>query len=260
MPEGLASNFSASLMLCLTAHPGTAWEKSKPMPTSLLKIILALHLISSCSIAQVFVDINPDNGRSDVRTAAVTNLPVGLSSELATSIGDVNIKLRTTTRDTKLNFAWWKAGYDVGATLASDGVTTEQPGEAIELVLGGLTAGRHSITTWHNQTTVSREPQHIEIQVDDGPAMIVECTSCVLHDEDAATAYLEFDVVAGRDNVVRIRPKEKSQHVILNALRLDAPDPSRRIKRIKHRSLAAWGEPKLNSKHCTSFQSSVGQL
>lgn len=201
------------------------------MPTSLLKIILALHLISSCSIAQVFVDINPDNGRSDVRTAAVTNLPVGLSSELATSIGDVNIKLRTTTRDTKLNFAWWKAGYDVGATLASDGVTTEQPGEAIELVLGGLTAGRHSITTWHNQTTVSREPQHIEIQVDNGPAMIVECTSCVLHDDDAATAYLEFDVVAGRDNVVRIRPKEKSQHVILNALRLDAPDPSRQARK-----------------------------
>jgi hypothetical protein len=51
-------------------------------------------------------------------------------------------------------------------------------------------------------------------------------TQRVVHDELAASALTRFTVEAGRDVIVRFRPTNPSQRVILNALAVDVPDPA----------------------------------
>ena len=208
-------------------QPGLA-----PSGLGILRMMaLSLMLPAASAHAQTLIDINPDNGRSDIRTAGAINWPIGSTNSAQTTADGVRVEVRTTTESARLKFDWWKAGYDVGATLASDGVTTEQPGETIELVLSGLTAGKHSLVTWHNHTTKQTAPPRVGIQIGDSAESIVETTSCVTHDDDAATSYATFEAAADRETVVRIRPLDKSQHAILNGLQLDVTDPSRQARK-----------------------------
>ncbi len=215
-------------------------------------------------MAQTLIDINPDNGRSDVRTPNAINWPIGSTPSAHIKANGVRVEIRTVTAGAKLKFDWWKAGYDVGATLASDGVTTEQPGETIELVMSGLAPGKHSLLTWHNHTTALKVPQRIGIQIGDGHEVTVDATSCVTHDDDAATAFTIFEAVADRDTVVRIRPLDKSQHVILNGLQWDVTDASRQARKptpahaeehVAARPTLAWHPPRVSSGAtcCTTF-------
>ncbi len=192
---------------------------------------LVLAVTTQPSVAQSLIDINPDNGRSDVRTPKAINWPVGLTKQAETVVDNVRVHLRSIGDSSTLNFAWWKAGYDVGATIASDGVTTEKPGEPIELVLSGMPAGKHSLAMWHNQTTPGASAVSIKIRGDSITKTEVQATTCVEHDDDAATSYINFESVAERDLVLRIEPSSPTQHVILNALQWDVPDPARQARR-----------------------------
>lgn len=198
------------------------------MPPKIFHPLFAcLLFMRATAVGQTLIDINPDNGRSDVRTPEAFNWPVGPASSAQTTVDGVNFQLKAASNDSQLNFAWWKAGYDVGATLASDGVTTDRPGETLLLSLSGLTPGFHTLTTWHNRTTPDGKPIRLGIQIGETAEVLTDCSTCVAHDDDCATAHLTFEVPAQQATVVRIRPLDKTQHAILNALRLDTDDPSR---------------------------------
>ncbi|MCC6510236.1 MAG: T9SS C-terminal target domain-containing protein [Pirellulaceae bacterium] len=205
------------------------------------------------AFSQTLIDINPDNGRSDVRTPDAINWPIGSTKSAQVSADALGVELRTVTKGSRLKFDWWKAGYDVGATLASDGVTTEQPGETIELILSGLAPGKHTLLTWHNHTAAVSAPHRVGIQVGNGPEVVVNATSRVTHDDDAATGYVVFEAVADRETIVRIRPLDINQSAILNGLQLDVTDASRQARKpspahadehVATRPILAWQPPR----------------
>ena len=124
----------------------------------------------------------------------------------------------------------WKGGYDTGATVVSDGVTVKDgdKGGAIELVLSGLAAGKHSLVTWHNGTSM-KSLSAIRVSVD-GVVKIEKLQPSVraTHDEDAVHAFVEFEAVAGRDVVILFQPDGLGEidNVVINGFALDVPDPA----------------------------------
>lgn len=121
----------------------------------------------------IVVDLNPDNGRSDIRTKFASNWTIkpGLSSEFSSE----QLQARIVSANDgvgELNWGWWKAGYDSGATLCSDGVVPQRPGDGIVLSIDGLKAGKHSLTTWHNQWTDTVDARAIAVSLRIGSAVI----------------------------------------------------------------------------------------
>jgi hypothetical protein len=107
-----------------------------------LHILFSIALLAVCTsvrqsmaaegfpnTAGTVVDFNPDNGRSDIRTKLAHNWVIqpGKSSEF--KLGTLQARI-TTTEDGVggLAWGWWKAGYDHGSTISSDGVVTQRSG------------------------------------------------------------------------------------------------------------------------------------
>lgn len=211
----------------------------------------------------ILVDFDPDNGRSDIRTKLAKQwvIPTG-KSETALSIGGLDCSLRifqpeasmgspsekaNVKRDGLLAWGWWKAGYDFAATLASDGVTTSENGDVIELSIRGLSPGHHSLTTWHNSWESGGaigeaslgQSNLVELFVENAGSRnlkdpvsqaTVQPSLQVTHDDLAATACLEFETKADQVVIVRVRPASAEARVVLNGFAIDRPDPARTIR------------------------------
>lgn len=209
------------------------------------QLLLAAGLLLASPViaqSQNWVDFNPDNGRSDVRTPQAVNWPIGICSQAEQTIGPVYARVNVIGRATsKLTFSWWKAGYDSGATLCSDGVTTVENGDGIELTMRGLSEGKHSLVTWHSDCDAAASAAPILISAtfrtasgDSEPwyETAVQPTHRVAHDDDAMTCYMEFEAKAGEDVVLCFRPSHDQQRIVLNGFAWDVPDPARQA--MKH--------------------------
>jgi hypothetical protein len=181
----------------------------------------------------VKVDLNPDVPRADVRTPGCENWRVPEGPSATAKFGAVTVTLRKAgAAGTGLATAWWKPGFDYPATLASDGVFVKDGnrGGQMEIVLRGLTPGRHSLVTYHN--SLWDEPLSAVAVSVNGVVKVrgVRPSVRVKHDDDAASAYVEFEAVAGQDVVIGLTPdgSGKIDNVILNGFALDATDPARR--------------------------------
>lgn len=178
--------------------------------------------------ATVRVDINPDNGRKDEQTAGWTNWAVRDGASASGEFGGIKVTLRATP-----GFATglWKPGLDYGVTMAMDGVYVK--GGALEMVLAGLPAGRHSIVTYHN--SIWDEPlSSCEILVDGAPKLKGVRQGPKATDP-FVTDYAAFDVeaTAGKDVVIRFQPEGSGglDNVIMNGFEIDAIDPAKQISR-----------------------------
>lgn len=166
------------------------------------------------------VDLNQDNGRGDVLSRGWDNWRIPERASAAANFGDIAVTLRAVGQDAKLAAGWWKPGFDHPARMASDGVTAP----ALELVLSGLPAGKHSLATYHNALTDAK-PATITVAVG-GAKATVAASVRVTNDADAASAFVTFDAAAGKDVVVTITADAGS--VVLNGFEIDRPDPARR--------------------------------
>jgi hypothetical protein len=169
------------------------------------------------------VDLNQDVPRGDVRSPAWENWHVPDQPTADAAFGDVRVTLRAVGPNARLATGWWKPGFDYPARMASDGVVVAGQ---LEMTLRGLSPGRHSLATYHNALT-GAAPTRITVSVANGPSVTVTPTKQVKHDEDAATAYLEFEAVKDKEVVVVFTP-EAGGSVVLNGFEIDRPDPARR--------------------------------
>jgi hypothetical protein len=187
------------------------------------------------------IDFNPDNGRSDVRTPQAFNWPVGTCSEMEQTVGNIRVRIKAAGPSSSgLTFCWWKAGYDFGATLCSDGITTEATGDGIEMTLAGFSAGKHKLVTWHNVCDQQPVAAPFRIQIFNRTAagdmeqsgeLMVNPSHRVTHDDDGKTCSMEFDAKAGSDVVFRILPTLRNQSVVINCLAWDIPNPAQQATR-----------------------------
>jgi hypothetical protein len=175
------------------------------------------------AVAGPRVDLNQDNGRADVLAPGWESWRIPEKESASAKFGDVSVTLRAVGPNAKLGTGWWKPGFDHPARMASDGVLVTGK---LELVLSGLSAGRHSLATYHNALTDAK-PARISVAVRGGAGTTVTPTSQVKHDADAASAFVEFTAEVGKDVVVEFAP-ESGGSVVLNGFEIDRSDPARR--------------------------------
>ena len=137
---------------------------------------------------------------------------------------------------------WYKAGLQTPyfARLVSDGVIVnggDFDGGEIELTLEGLSAGKHTLLTYHNQVDAPTDKTFGEICIDVNGKQVVKNlppTQRVLSNYDAATAYIEFEAVEGEPVKFRFYPNYSSSapsiNVIINGLALDVPNLAKQAK------------------------------
>jgi hypothetical protein len=186
-----------------------------------LSVCLVLPPISAAAGPRV--DLNQDVARGDVLSPGWENWRVPEGASASAKFGSVTVTLKAVDANGKLATGWWKPGFDYPARMASDGVVVNGK---LELVLGGLAAGRHSLATYHNAFTEAK-PNRITVSVQGAKDVTATPTSRVKHDADAASAYVEFDAEAGKDVVVTFAP-ERSGSVVVNGFEIDRSDPVRR--------------------------------
>lgn len=166
-------------------------------------------------------------GGADGRSART---PATASAPRATLTSPVTFTLRAIApQGGNLAAAWWKGGAQPPNRMAVDGiiVTGATAGPQLELRIGGLTPGRHTLATFHNISERTAElAQRIDISVD-GATRVTGITPSrgAAHDDDAATAFLELDAQAGKDVVIVF---SGDRQVILCGLELDGAMPARR--------------------------------
>lgn len=208
-------------------------------------LLTAVLWFCGTASAGILVDLNVDNDRNDTDTPRAINWAVREGASSSLTIGGLSATLHADGG--RLSAALWKGGLDTGATLSCDGVTSDGP---ITLVLNGLAAGTHTLSTFHNELNRNDVPKPMIVTVV-GAQRSVTATRRATADEDAGHAFLSFDARAGEPVEIRIEPSPGGQ-VVLNGFEIDGVDPSLRIRRISpangdehHLSDAplAWTEP-----------------
>ncbi len=119
--------------------------------------------------------------------------------------------------------------------MAADGLATKNPTNngTVEMVIGGLAPGKHSIVTYHNEVR-ELAPASFDVFVD--KQKLVDGfipTKRATNDYEVASTFLEVAAVAGQDVVIRFQPVSSSanQSLIINGFGIDTVNP--RLKAIK---------------------------
>jgi len=155
------------------------------------------------------------------------------SASVSRTFGGVTFTLSMAgSGGTSLTSDWYKAGIltPYYARLTCDGTTVAggDAGGALKLVISGLSAGGHSLLTYHNGVSGNALA---EMNVDlDGVRKVTKLvpTNRSTNPDSAATAYVSFTATAGKSVTVLFSPNLSSssayKNVILNALGLDVPN------------------------------------
>ena len=174
--------------------------------------------------------------RSATRT--FTGTPAGnitcLVRQTAPAAADATIYLQANWQN--------KNGIAGGYLLAFDGVwvhqkndatSTDRPyasGGAFDLVLTGLSAGTHTITTYHNNVWGSSygAMSKCVIAVNGTTVATVAPSNQVTNDNDCAAAFFTVTAVAGQPLVISFTPDHSGplDNVILNGFEIDRAAPS----------------------------------
>jgi hypothetical protein len=187
-------------------------------------------------MTSVRVDLNPPEPRQDVRTPHWENWHWRADREATAAFDGVRVTLRPVGSN-RLEVLWVKAFLDDGVRLGSDGVRVRCPGGAggLELLLEGLSPGRHTLATWHNEPRET-VPTPFSVWLEGckvaGP---IRPSHRVRHDDDITTVWVEFETGSGGAVVFTFRPEPGGDgdggELVLNGFALDVPDPSRQARR-----------------------------
>ncbi|TWU27734.1 hypothetical protein Pla144_25110 [Bythopirellula polymerisocia] len=180
------------------------------------------------------IDLGMDTGRSDTATLGWEEWQVPNGTVAAKIFGEVQVMLHPAGAGEVIEGQWYKAALATGASMATDGVAVQsEEGEpaTIVLELDGLNPGRHSLVTYHNAVTDGAVGSY-SISID-GEKVIqgIKPTLRVPVNEDAESAYLEFETKPGQPVVIRISVESGSKNcVILNGIEIDGSDPKRKAR------------------------------
>ncbi|HXS67680.1 MAG TPA: thrombospondin type 3 repeat-containing protein [Candidatus Polarisedimenticolia bacterium] len=194
--------------------------------------LLAL-LAASSHAAVLKVDLNSSDGRKDVLTPHWSNWAWHEGHSGSQKFGDVTVTFRAATNDV-LSPILYKGLIDYGATMAADGVVVKGTAKTgVEMVISGLTPGKHTVVTYHNELR-GVESGSFDVSVD-GVAQLknVRPTNRATNDYEVASAFLEVQAQAGKDVVIKFVPEKSASNssFIINGFEIDSVNP--RLKAVK---------------------------
>ena len=239
--------------------------KSKNIIFSNLVIALLL-LAAATRAAELKVDLNPPDSRKDLLTPHWENWAWHEGQSGTQTFGAVTVTFRTVP-DGMLTPVLFKGSLDFGATMAADGITLKNSTNTsgIEMVVGGLTPGRHSIVTYHNEVRDHVSPAVLDVFVgDDQKVKGLVSTYRATNDYEAASAFLEVEAVAGKDAVIHYRPENSSANrsLIINGFEIDTvnphekaikPSPANDDEHWPNESVLTWTAPTTATVHQLYF-------
>ena len=184
---------------------------------------MMLFLVASGLLAahptSLRVDVNPPINRSDLVTRDWENWTVS-DAALSRTFGGVTVTFKSASA---LRGWLFKPNLVYGATMASDGVAFA---DSVDVIVTGLTPGRHTLVTYHNQLQDAPTSRY-DIRVDGAPRVSGLKPGTKAHgDTDVTYAYLDLEA-AGKPVVVSFKAdgSGKNNDVIINGFEIDTPDP-----------------------------------
>jgi hypothetical protein len=199
-------------------------------------LVFVAIVAGTCTVAiagePLRIDVSPRFDRHDHLSRDRENWVISPEKPAPIELDGIALSIGSADDKTPLQASWWKAGLVHDATMASDGVFVEG-GKGLVLTIRGFAPGKHSLVTYHNSLW-DADLTPIDVLVDEQLAdSNIQPSRRVTADDDAASAYVEFEAKADQDVVVAIRPRTDSPggSVVLNGLEIDTVDPA--MKAIK---------------------------
>lgn len=181
------------------------------------------------------VDINRNDGRVASYARWAENWIIDSETSASAEIGGLTFTVRTETEGGVLyaaNNKKLQKYSGIYPNLTMDGVTvTEAENGVLRLEISGLSAGRHSLKTWHS-CAMNAAVSTMRISI--GGKVMAEGVACpvnVTDEDDAGISYSVFEVAEGETVTVLIEPEGEGS-AWLNAFELDGSDPFEGISRI----------------------------
>ena len=194
-----------------------------------------LFFALAVAAAELKVDLNPPDARKDILTPHWENWAWHEGVSDSQTFGNVTVTFCAATNEL-IAPVWFKGLLDSGATMAADGIALKNSTNAggIEMVISGLTPGKHSVVTYHNELRDHVAPAVLNVFVGGEKKVTgLVATYRATNDYEVASAFLEVEAVAGKDIVIRFRPESSSanQSPVINGFEIDSANP--RTKAIK---------------------------
>ena len=187
--------------------------------------------------SRIVVDLNANDGRKASYARWANNWSVPGGSSASTTIDGLTFKLSNggsaggDIRSVNCKILQLQSG--IYPYLTMDGVTINDTtsGGVVKLEISGLSAGTHSLKTWHScvdNATVGTMKITVNGQT---TATGVKCPTRVTDEDAAGIAYSTFTVSAGQTVTVLVSP-EGSGNAWLNGFEIDGGDPINGISNV----------------------------
>lgn len=150
-----------------------------------------------------------------------------------TTLSGVKITINKGSAGTALKTNWYKASIQSPyyAKLVGDGVTVDggNSGGEISLTFSGLSAGTHSLLAYLNNVDAPEafNYSNIDVYVNGTKKITVKPSNRALTTENAATAYVSFEVTFAGSATIKFVPSTSSatfRNVTLNGFALNVPN------------------------------------
>ena len=205
----------------------------------LIGLTLALSLVVNLEGAPIRVDLSMP-GRSDSIAPDYEVWQVEDTASASMTFDGVTVTFtRVGPHGSGLTSGWWKEGATVHEALfASDGITVDggDAGGQIEMRLSGLTAGPHTLVTYHNTWSNPATHTFSPIDISVGGTEVVTdlaVTNRVTLDSEGTFATLELTAEAGADVVILFAADTTDgaitdKNVCINGFEIDTVAPDRK--------------------------------
>ncbi|MBQ4464954.1 MAG: hypothetical protein II916_03205, partial [Oscillospiraceae bacterium] len=226
-PIKRALAFLSACILCMTAGGMTAGNEMKTAS-------------ADASGKRFIVDLNANDNRFFSTTPTACNWAIASGSSASASFNGLTFKLSNGgsvgSGIKSVDYTGLQRTDDSTPTLTMDGVTIDggEKGGVIKLEISGLSAGTHTLKTWHScMDGLATSTMSVTVngkKTCSGIAAVAR----VKNDDAAAFGFSTFDVTAGQTVTVLIQPEGNGSvnNAYLNAFEIDAGDPVQGISRI----------------------------
>jgi hypothetical protein len=197
-----------------------------------LVVCLMAATVSGVHAQELKVDLNPPENRKDILTPHWENWAWHEGNSGSQTFGNVTVTFRA-MRGGVLASVLFKGALDFGATMAADGIMSENftNSHGIDMIISGLTPGKHTVVTYHNEVRDHVSPAVLDVFIgDDQKVKGLVSTYRATNDYEVASAFLEIEAVAGKDVVVHFQPEKSSANhsLIINGFEIDTADPHKK--------------------------------